>query len=240
MEINRQLEEILSWRFVTEMFRRFPNDFTIIEAHPCSGQYDCLVMVRSNRDNNLSFAIDVNRNGGSVHVHQAAFDIGPDTTLHTDWTEQMLGHSPSRFLDKIAEDARLQIPTKLPTSAPETLIYRFIADFLTHSIGRLDKWECRNGFFDSSEYSNANNGWFESFPYLLKSDTKARDLEWHNNTSYAYNFWFLLKNNKPMLCLSKEGKVYTKRDKAYDLSELYKKNRKIWPLISQIAGDLLP
>ena len=120
MEINRQLEEILSWRFVTEIFRRFPNKFTIIEAHPCSGQYDCLVLVLKDRNHTLNFAIDVNRGGGSVHVHQPAFGIGDNIILYADWVVKMLGSSPAKFLDKIANDARLQIPQKLPISSPES------------------------------------------------------------------------------------------------------------------------
>ncbi len=240
MEINRQLEEILSWRFVTEIFRRFPNKFTIIEAHPCSGQYDCLVLVLKDRNHTLNFAIDVNRGGGSYHVHQPTFGIGDNIILYANWVVKMLGSSPAKFLDKVVSDVRLQIPQKLPISSPETITYRFISDFLTHSIGRLDKWECRNGFFDSSEYSGINKGWFENFPYLLQKDTGARNLKWCNDKSYAYNFWFLLKNSEPMLCLNKQGKAYDKRNNVYDLSILYKENRRIWSLITQVAGNILP
>ena len=137
-----------------------------------------MVLVVRDRNDNESFAIDVNRGGGSVHVHRAAFGIGGDVTLHPDWANQMFGCAPDRFLDKISNDARLQIPSKLPISTPETITYRIISDFLTHAVGRRDKWECRNGFFDSSEYSGVNKGWFENFPYLLKNDSEARNLGW--------------------------------------------------------------
>ena len=236
MRVNRQLEEILSWRFVTEILRRFPSKFSIIEAHPCSGQYDCLVLSPKDR---VEFAIDVNRGGGSVHVHQSALGIGDDTLLYSDWLENMLGDNPVSFLDKISRDARLEIPHKLPLSTPEVITYRFISEFLTHSIGRLEKWECRNGYFDSSMYSAVNQGWFSSFP-KLRDYTEVRDLEWSSDESYAYNFWFLLKNGTPMLCLDTKGKAYDLDNNTFDLAAIYKESRRIWDVIFKVSGGLLP
>ena len=72
--MNSQIDEILSWRFITEFWRRFPHDFTLIEAHPGGGMYDCLVLLTKGKDS--QFAIDVNRGGGSVHIHKSAFGLG--------------------------------------------------------------------------------------------------------------------------------------------------------------------
>ena len=59
---------------MTELWRRFPKQFDLIEAHPCSGQYDCLVLTTKTEPS--EFAIDVNRGGGSVHIHKDAFGFG--------------------------------------------------------------------------------------------------------------------------------------------------------------------
>ncbi len=40
--VNKQLTEIASWRIVSELIRRHPEKFTVIETHPGGGQYDCL------------------------------------------------------------------------------------------------------------------------------------------------------------------------------------------------------
>jgi len=40
--MNSQKREISSWKIVSELMRRFPNKFTVIEAHPSGGTYDCL------------------------------------------------------------------------------------------------------------------------------------------------------------------------------------------------------
>ena len=82
MKDIRQLEEVLSWRIVTELWRRFPSDFTLIEAHPGGGQSDCLMLVINGPVK--QFAIDVNRDGGSMHICKEAFGLGDDTTLISD------------------------------------------------------------------------------------------------------------------------------------------------------------
>ena len=238
MEQSRQLEEVLSWRFVNEFWRRFPNKFTLIEAHPCSGQYDCLVLLT--KGTSPQFAIDVNRGGGSVHVHKNAFGLGDDLILLSDWKGRMLAPKPEMFLDEVGQEARLVPPKKLPVSTPETIVYRFIADYLTHSVGRLERWECRNGYVDTSGYGGGGkrDHLFNKFPGLRKEEslrhTKLRLEE------YAYNFWFLLKNDDPIICLDTTGMAYRTDGRYYDLRQLYKDERRLWPLITEVAGDVLP
>jgi len=47
--MNPQLKEIAPWRIATEICRRHHEDLTIIETHPCSGQYDCLSIISVDR-----------------------------------------------------------------------------------------------------------------------------------------------------------------------------------------------
>jgi len=236
METNRQLEEIMSWRFITEFWRRFPKRFYLIEGHPGGGQYDCLVLMTKGK--NPQFAIDVNRRGGSVHIHQNAFGLGDDITLHSDWLSRML-QSPVIFLDEIAQEVRLVPPKHLPTSTPTTIVFRFISDFLTHTIGRLERWECRNGYCDTSgDDGGERRDLFEQFPGLKERES-LRKIESFCG-EYAYNFWFLLKNDAPVLCLDTSGVTYCRDGSSYDLGQLYKCQRKIWPLIFEVARDILP
>ena len=237
VEDIRQLEEVLSWRIVTELWRRFPSDFTLIEAHPGGGQGDCLMLVIDGPVK--MFAIDVNRGGGSMHICKEAFGLGDDTTLVSDWVNRMLQPKPERFLDEICKEARLVSPKPLPPSTPATIVYRFIADFLTHSIGRLDRWECRNGYADTSGYGGGKrNNLFKEFRSLAKEDNLRHTKTFHGE--YAYNFWFLLKNETPILCLDTTGMAYRTDGSSYDLVRMYKDERRIWPLIFEVAGDMFP
>ena len=235
--INRQLEEILSWRFVTEFWRRFPQRFTLIEAHPGGGQYDCLVLMTKGQD--PEFAIDVNRGGGSVHIHKKAFGLDDDMLLYSDWVDRMLRSSPDNFLEDVAHKAGLVPPNKLPTSTPETIVYRFISDFLTHSVGRRERWECRNGYEDTSGYGGGKRDYlFEKFPSLGKVDNLRNITQLLGE--YAYNYWFLIKNDDPILCLDTNGEVYRQDGIRYNLTNLYKYKRRIWPLIFEVGRDILP
>jgi hypothetical protein len=236
MEANRQLVEIMSWRFITEFWRRFPKDFYLIEGHPGGGLYDCLVLMT--RGKKPQFAIDVNREG-SVHIHHNAFGLGDDMTLHSDWLSRMLQPTPAKFLDEIAQEVRLVPPKHLPTSTPTTIVYRFIADFLTHAIGKLERWECRNGYLDTAgEGGGKRHYLFDKFPALRKEEN-LRETEPFEG-EYAYNFWFLLKDDVPVLCLDTRGIAYRKDGSCCDLGHLYEGNRKIWPLILEVARNILP
>lgn len=231
-----QLVEILSWRLVTELWRRFPLQFNLIEMHPCGGQYDCLALLI--KGTTMS-AIDVNRGGGSVHIHKHAFGLAGDMAMCSDWVQRMLGPAPRRILDAIADEARLRVPKQLPVSTPAALTFRFIADFLTHSFGRLGRWECRNGFEDTSGCGGGvRHHFFEQFPAL--ADVAARQYGTPIMGEHAYCFWFLVKDGKPMLCLDTSGRVFRRDGTSHDLLELYQHDRRIWPLICVAALDILP
>jgi hypothetical protein len=235
--MNRQIEEILSWRFITEMCRRFPEIFRVVELHPAGGQADCLSLITKN-DHPRS-VIDVNRGGGSVHVFGNTSESDNDTILHTDWLERMASSHPEEFLDEVAREAGLHPPKTLPSSTPKTITYRYIADFLTHAIGHLSRWECRNGFLDTSGTSGgARTEWFQRFPDIKTS----RDLR-HTNPikgEYAYNFWFLLKDGLPVICLDTTGKLYRPDRNPRDLVTLYRREKRIWAVIAATAIDCLP
>jgi len=153
--------------------------------------------------------------------------------------EKMLQPSPQKFLDEIAIAAHLRSPQKLPPSTAETLVYRFIADFLVHAVGRKRRWECRNGYADTSGYGGGKiSHLFEAFPGLDKDENLR-----HTDPvcgEYTYNFWFLMRNGKPKVCLDTSGIAYRCDGAKFDLMDLYKHRRRLWPVIHEVAGDLLP
>lgn len=229
--MDDQLDEVLSWRLVAEFWRRFPGNFFLIEAHPGGGQYDCLVLLT--RSPAFASVMSVNRGGGSLHVHGGEKAYG-------DWRERMLGSRPERFLDEIARDAGLASPAKLPASTPQTLVFRFIAGFLAHCVGRKEQWECRNGQEDTSGYGGGRrDALFACFPDVRVSEG-VDSLPEPPFGQDAYNYWFLLRDGDPLLCLRTDGVVCRTDGRRYELAKLYRPRRRIWPMICEVAGDLLP
>jgi hypothetical protein len=231
VETNRQLEEALSWRLVTELWRRFPNRFFLIETHPGGGQYDCLSLIERNEDFHGVF--DVNRSGGSAHLHQ-----GRTPQSWSDWVDRMLS-DPRGFLDDVGKAYGLAAPKSLPKSTPSTISFRYACEILTHAVGRLEYWECRNGFCDTSGWQGGKqDSWFACFPAIANT-TPPKVLE-KRGMDGAYGYWFLLKDSTPVLCFDIEARLYKLDGNIYDLAVLYDGHERIWPVIAETAMDLLP
>ncbi|MFH1480928.1 MAG: hypothetical protein ABIG67_06650 [Pseudomonadota bacterium] len=135
---NEQLIEIASWRIASELYRRHPGKFKIIETHPGGGQYDCLALYTEKQH-----IADFNRKG-RLHVFEP-FTRSPDNPgPYEVWNVMLNEHNLKKVLDKISLMIGLQIPSKLPPSNPTTIVYRFIAAFLSHAVFGINKYECRN------------------------------------------------------------------------------------------------
>ena len=231
MAVSRQLEEVLSWRLITEIWRRFPNRYCLIESHPSGGQYNCLSLIRL--EGSPISEIDVNRGGGSVQVL-----LDEARQAWPNWPEHML-NSPRQFVDSIVNAKELITPSPLPKSTATTISLRFICEFLTHTVGRLESWECRNGFFDTSAGGGGRrNELFRSFPSIVEQPKNSTFA--NGNLHPAYGFWFLTKNARPMLCIDINGQLATLNGESHDLVASYAAHKRIWPVIAETALELLP
>ena len=231
--MNHQLIEIASWRIVSELCRRYPGKFTVLETHPGGGQYDCLSLF----DKKQKHIADFNR-AGRFHV-SSSYDGVEQREPFAIWPEMMEEYDQKRVLDKVSDDLGLPIPAKLPAALPTTVVYRFIAAFLSHAVFGVQRWYCINGVEDASGYGGGiRNAFFEQFP-----QARGR-LEIHETTDFfrepAYRFWFICKEENPVLCIETNGVIWTATGKAYNLKELYAAKHRIWPLVMEVAGDLFP
>jgi hypothetical protein len=227
----RQLEESLSWRLITELWRRFPDRYALIETHPGGGQYDCLSLIEFS--DGLHSVLDVNRGGGSVHVH-----CGRNPQSWTDWSDRMLTDSCD-FLDEIGGAIGLESPKLLPKSTPTTIAFRFVCEFLTHAVGRLEPWECRNGFCDTSGYgSGRRESWFNCFPGIVPEHSPKGLVDCQLESDFGY--WFILKRDEPVICLDTDGRLYKLGGETLNLMASYGKHKRIWPVIVETALELLP
>lgn len=233
--MNRQQREISSWRIVSELVRRFPNKFTVIETHPGGGTYDCLSLYTAREEHCAAF----NR-GGTFHVFKRFDGLGAEDPGDDVWNDLSRDDDYKEILDKICRMMGLKIPTHLQSSTSTVLVYRFISAFLAHSYLGVDFWECRNGMFDSSapyECGGVTSD-FDGFPGAKERLRVSLKGDVLNQPSYR--FWFLKKNKEPLICIETAGTLWTRDGRTYDLMGMYKKERRIWPLIIQTAGDLLP
>jgi hypothetical protein len=82
MNTSRKFEEIMFWRIVTEIWRRFPQQFELIEAHPSGGLGDYLTLMTKTEPS--LFAISVGRGNGSVFVEKEAFGLANDMIKYLD------------------------------------------------------------------------------------------------------------------------------------------------------------
>lgn len=146
---------------------------------------------------------------------------------------------PRHFLDEVCDAIGIEAPQKLPTSTPTTISFRYICEFVTHAVGRLEQWECRNGVCDTSGYiGGKQESWFASFP-AIQADRLAKPLA-NGRLAPEYGYWFLLKNTESKLCVDVDGQLYTRDGQAHDLASIYAKHKRVWPLIAATALELLP
>jgi hypothetical protein len=236
--MNRQIIEIISWRIISEFMRRYAGKFTVIETHPCSGQYDCLSIY----DYSQRHILDLNR-GGSLHIWSKVNENkkangGPIDSYPDIWKDFVFEPNPKEILDLICRKAGLNCNITLPPSTPEILSYRFISGFMNQTVFGMDQWECRNGYYDSSGYGTGIINDFDLFPPAKERLRVSEQRDILNIP--AYRFWFIQKKGKSKLCLETNGTVWNKKGKAHDLFHLYQKNRRISGVVYEVAKDLLP
>lgn len=234
---SRTFEELASWRIAAEMFRRFPERLKILEMHPGGGQSDCLALVSFDE----GIKIYINR-GGSVAIllEREDRDIRPWGMA---WPQALLmTEDMKECLDEICEAVGWPVSDPLPPSTRQSVVYRFMAEFLTHTCLGRRHWEWRNGFTDTSGYGGGVNGqWFSHFPEAQQS-ARRHDEDDVLRTP-EYRFWFLVRpqtNETPALCLETKGAAFRRDGRSEDLYELYRVHHRIWPLIMTVVPELLP
>jgi hypothetical protein len=131
---------------------------------------------------------------------------------------------------------------KLPPSNPEVLSFRLLSALLSTKAFSSTVWEGRMGYADTSgdfQGDPIRHDLFEPFPRLQNR------LETQRNDDFlgipAYRFWFLLRNDEPVLGIeAPTGRIEKTDGQRHDLMELYRKaGRRLWPTVLETAGHLL-
>ncbi len=146
---------------------------------------------------------------------------------------------PLGFLEEIGDAIGIAAPKPLPKSTPTTVSFRYVCELLTHAVGRLEKWECRNGFCNTSGYGGGKReSLFNCFPDIGGDQAPKEVAE--GKLSRAYDYWFLLRDSEPMLCVDTGGRLYKRDGNVHDLTAIYAKHKRVWPVIAETAMELLP
>lgn len=237
---SRQIIEIASWRVAAEMVRRYPR-IRIIQTHPGGGQVDSLsLLLRLGPE--PAERLDLNRLG-AIQYHfrrpngSQTFKSWPDF-----WAEFVNAGDPREPMRKLAAFAGLPPVAKLRPPTNAVVCYRFLAAFLTQaafdtSFGKAN-WSCENGYLDTSDgYGGVWESRFELFPGA-QDRLKTQDDHDPFGVS-AYRFWFLLLNDDPKLCVETSGTAWDRTGLEYDFGKLSRDDDRIWPVVTEVAGDLL-
>lgn len=228
---NSQLVEAASWRLACELCRRFPKRYHLIEYHPGGGQSDCLGLMSEKG------TININR-CGSMHISGPG---GNSPAGRVDIRAALMKTGDYRkLLDDVCALARVVPPKSMPSTTPKLLVYRFVAAFLSHAVFGVCRWECRQGYLDTSgSGGGTRTECFKAVPWAATLLTTQRD---HPDVDNSDEFWFLTRDGKAEVALHVSGWAAAGRKGAgKDLMALYRKHgRRVWPVVMEVAGALLP
>jgi T3SS (YopN, CesT) and YbjN peptide-binding chaperone 2 len=241
---SRQVAIAASWRLAAELIRRYPRRFILVEEHPGSGSSDCLAiyndLAEAEKPPGLALIYINRRHPGYIHVEphgSAPADISREEFP----TYFISADDPKDLLDHLCEHAGLPPISHIPVGSAQAATYRIIAAFLQHAMFGRIPWDCRNGlagYWDGYD-DGVRREYFEHFP---QAHQRFEALEREKTARLpAHRFWFLLKSDEPVLAFEPEhGLVWDVTGRKTDLFAEYQRHRKIWPVLWNAAGHLLP
>lgn len=223
------------------MVRRYPKT-RVIQTNPGGSHSDSLTLLLEEGRHPFR-RLDLNRLGGATYHYLRPDGTQTYKSWNDFWAEFFNAADTREPMRKLAALAALPPVAKLQPSTPTIMVYRFIASFLTHiafnaSFGRF-AWECQNGYLDTSDgFGGVWESRFALFPAAAER-SKAPHMDDPFGVS-SYRFWFLLLNEEPQLCLETTGTAWDLDGNEYDFEKHSQPDGRIWPVIFEIAGHLLP
>ena len=196
--------------------------------------YDCLSLYTREHKH----LADLNRSG-SLHVFGSAEGAAGEHQMRDVWARMVAAEDPKDVVDRVATAMRLPSMKQIPASAPETLVYRMVAAFLSATVLGRTQWRCVNGYADSSDFScGVLTEFFDRFP---SASARLRERSESDVLGQpAYRFWFICRGNDPVLCLEKTGVAWTLTDRVVFLPRLYAEHHRIWPVVWDLMHPHLP
>jgi len=229
-----QTIEVASWRLATELMRRHPTRFQLIETQPGGGQYDCLSLY-DRRAHASGPHFQFNR-AGRLHWFER------DQTLSWDdfWWDVVGTDDMKRLVERIEAWAGIPSPAAIPPTSAEVLVYRVISALLTTACFGRDSWRCVNGYLDSSGGGGGpRTDYFDAFPLIAGELLRRQPNDLLEIPEYR--FWFVLRANDPVLAFEiSSGTCWDRDGRTIKLLRLYAQSKRVHRVVMEVAGDLLP
>jgi hypothetical protein len=219
-----------SWRIAAEVCRRTP-ELLIRHLHPGGGQYDCLALIHPG----LGSIAHLNR-VGRLHV-MMRLDGRRLGTGPTDVWPQLMKQNPRGLVDLVSKRIGQAVPKRLVATTPRVLTYRLIAAVVGMQIFASRVWTCRSAVHDSS----GMDGTFVDSA-LRRFVIPKRELfsrEESARLEQGYSFWLIWRSSSALACLCEDGRAWTSSGSELELVGIYRKHRRIMPLLLQLVGDHL-
>ena len=154
------------------------------------------------------------------------------------WPAGLVEGGIAELLDRMSRACGLSIPARLPPTGPETLAYRVMAGVSASLVFERTSWEWRNGQLDTSGCDDLayRDQWFEAFPGAKEAARAGLPDAPFGNSKFG--FWFLLKDDHPMVCLSKTSLCWGSDGAEFNLTALYSRDRRMHGLVGVVLGLL--
>ncbi|MBE7157340.1 MAG: hypothetical protein INR62_02685 [Rhodospirillales bacterium] len=222
--------EAASWRIATEICRASPS-VLIRQTHPGGGQYDCLSL----RDEAGRHFADLNRKG-TLHIFARFDGREPEKESWDAWPE-LLRLDITELVAEMRRRLGQDLPTRLSSSTPRVLLYRFVAACLgMHAFAR-GRWSCVSVAHDSS----GSEGCYvrpEAREFAgLSAELGGLASDWA--AERAPHWWLLMKNDSPLLALCDNGRVGTLSGDTCSLPDIYRNSGGVAPALWHLLGPHL-
>ncbi|MCH1883958.1 hypothetical protein [Agrococcus sp. ARC_14] len=210
------------------------NSRLIVWNHfPLDGFYDCLG-VRDGELSDFEVRVDLNRNGGSVHVHSE--QPWQPVALHT-----LLTADEPFDVIKLVEKVTAW-PMGRRATTPRSLTYRVIAQVLQSQVDDRHRWDARLvvpremwGYNASYPEPNVLDGFAEGREMLATlSPGRTKFHPWEN-------LWVIFRDEQPVAVLDTDGRIVIGNRPIASMMPIYLQNgRRIAPVIAQTLAAVLP
>lgn len=234
MKEELQKLEVAIWKIISNLFEYTQEDYSVYELHPSGGMGDYLYVMASFY---FGKKIVLNRRSYIARIITNSNTMAPVILDEYEYENDLIAFSEHYIAEKLANNLDAILHVKGNSLYPEAITYRFISNYLDKlTLSTNDFCACRSGFIDSSgpggSFVSEHFKLFPSMNNLLAACKDERKL-----VMLTRQFWFILKNKYPVICVDKKtGTVEALDGAQIDLLNLYK-NGSWGETISSLARE---
>jgi len=176
VRVPRPIKEVLSWEIASDIVRRFPGRFAIIELHPANN-YDCLTLW------------DLEQHSPFLYMNRRmASHITNPSNLN--WTQVLNTPNRRQVVELIEREMSLGSPSATPSTEQSSIGPMLIAQFLRRTSLSRRNWIAVNGLASGSYGDGVREELFAA--YGMERQFLAESNPQQGRMSDGYEYWFLM------------------------------------------------